>query len=271
MRVSKNLAKKFYYMLADFLIRKNPMVIPDFLKHSANIFLYFDYEREFGGHETQIVDKDIYKLLKILKHYNIKTTWFTVGRIFEKYPDSISAIIRSGHEIGSHTYAHYSPLCTSHHKLNYDFKKFSEVSGKHNVKGFHSPNGEWSLYNLKQYFKHDFTYDVVSCKRLCLEVPSLIKTGNRKVIIRLQTIGDDWPLFNRNLSVDEVYKFYCNYIERLKAGEIMGIGFHPWILFSNENNLKGFDLFLKSLKTMHNIRLETAEFYVAALKNNLLL
>ena len=51
------------------------------------------------------------RILDILKVYNIKATFFLVGRNAEKYPHIVERIYVEGHDIGNHTYSHpISPL-----------------------------------------------------------------------------------------------------------------------------------------------------------------
>lgn len=47
-----------------------------------------------------------YKLLEIFEKYNIKVTFFLVGKQIDKYPELVQAISAKGHEIGNHTYNH---------------------------------------------------------------------------------------------------------------------------------------------------------------------
>lgn len=49
-----------------------------------------------------------YKLIDICNRYNVKVTFFLVGKQIDKYPDLAKTIIQNGHEIGNHTYNHYN-------------------------------------------------------------------------------------------------------------------------------------------------------------------
>ncbi|MBA6152220.1 polysaccharide deacetylase family protein [Gelidibacter maritimus] len=44
--------------------------------------------------------------LKLLKEYHAKATFFCIGNNIEKHPEIFDAIIRDGHTVGNHTYAH---------------------------------------------------------------------------------------------------------------------------------------------------------------------
>jgi peptidoglycan/xylan/chitin deacetylase (PgdA/CDA1 family) len=46
------------------------------------------------------------KLLKVLKKYDVKATFFVVGKMAEKHPELVRAEVKNGHMIGNHTYNH---------------------------------------------------------------------------------------------------------------------------------------------------------------------
>lgn len=258
---------KLYYWIGVRLMAKRALLTPGKLKNTKNLFLYFDYEREFGGHETTISDDDINLILQLLDEYGFKITWFTVGEIFDEYPESIRGILRRGHEIGSHTYHHRPPLYTSKNALKKDFQLFKEKSQRIlNVKGFHSPNGSWSFSLLRYLKEYAYRYDVISSRKNEIIKPYIIGNGQNKYIIRLHTVGDDWFLYKNNCSEDDVLNYFIEQSNMFRIGDIGGIGFHPWILFSNQNIFNGFFKFLNYIKKQENTRYETAYFYADALK-----
>jgi len=59
------------------------------------------------------------KVLKLLKQFNAKATFFLIGKNTEKYPELVNQIIAEGHNIGSHSYAHTN---------NYGFLSRNEVT-----------------------------------------------------------------------------------------------------------------------------------------------
>jgi hypothetical protein len=115
------LLKIYYRFLA--LISLHQIKENNFESSCRKCFIYFDYEREFSGHQTNISDCDIEYLLDHLDQVKLKTTWFTVGKVIEKYPNTIPKIVEKGHEIGSHTYAHISPKAMNDINLETDFEK----------------------------------------------------------------------------------------------------------------------------------------------------
>lgn len=46
------------------------------------------------------------QLLEILDRYQIKATFFVVGKRVEQHPDAVRLILSKGHEIGNHSYSH---------------------------------------------------------------------------------------------------------------------------------------------------------------------
>ncbi|RNA61281.1 polysaccharide deacetylase family protein [Chryseobacterium nematophagum] len=46
------------------------------------------------------------QFLDLLKEYNIKATFFCIGKQIEKHPETFQRIISEGHTIGNHTYSH---------------------------------------------------------------------------------------------------------------------------------------------------------------------
>ena len=45
-------------------------------------------------------------VVDLLKKYDIKATFFVVGKNAENYPDILRQTVEYGHEIGNHTYSH---------------------------------------------------------------------------------------------------------------------------------------------------------------------
>ncbi len=46
------------------------------------------------------------KVLKLLKKYNAKATFFLIGKNLESHPEILKDMIQQGHVIGNHTYSH---------------------------------------------------------------------------------------------------------------------------------------------------------------------
>ncbi len=46
------------------------------------------------------------QLLELLERNQIKATFFVIGKIAEKYPETVQLILSKGHEVGNHSYSH---------------------------------------------------------------------------------------------------------------------------------------------------------------------
>jgi peptidoglycan/xylan/chitin deacetylase (PgdA/CDA1 family) len=68
------------------------------------------------------------KILDILYSYNIKATFFVVGKQAEKNPDILRRIYEEGHAIGNHTYTHnYAYLYKNVNNFYYELKVTERV------------------------------------------------------------------------------------------------------------------------------------------------
>jgi len=90
------------------------------------------------------------EILDILKNYQIKATFFVIGKNVELYPETAQRIIGEGHVIGNHSYTHSANLSLSTN-INYEITKAEEVifdiTGVRPVL-FRPPHGKktpWSL------------------------------------------------------------------------------------------------------------------------------
>lgn len=260
---------KFYYRFLELFflhqIKKNNL--DDAFK---NCFIYFDYEREFGGIKTNISDTDIEYILDHLDEVQIKTTWFTVGKILESYPETVSKILERGHEIGSHTYAHVSPKEMNRSTMDKDFINFERSKGNKDfsVEGFHSPKSQWSISMFNFLLKNKFSYDVISLFFKSQKIlPMKLKLLESNPIVRLVSVGDDWPLFKANKSRLEVFEYFKKLYFKTKKGDIFGIGFHPWILISDQNILLGYKDFLNYITQEKDLIIKPAIFFARAINN----
>lgn len=84
------------------------------------------------------------QFLEILRRYNIKATFFPVGKSVEAYPELARQIVEEGHEIGNHTYSHVYFVTTGAEEIEREILKAQEVTvaaaGKM-VKLFRPPGG----------------------------------------------------------------------------------------------------------------------------------
>ena len=76
------------------------------------------------------------EILDILDEYDIKATFFVIGKCCKRYPSTLKRIYDSGHEIGNHTYSHPHLSRTSLSKIKDEIEATdAEVYG---ITGMHT-------------------------------------------------------------------------------------------------------------------------------------
>src|SRR3989338_10418032 len=67
------------------------------------------------------------KVLDILNFYNIKATFFLIGKYVEDFPEITQRIIKEGHAIGNHTYNHLELRFETRQVITEEIKKCEEA------------------------------------------------------------------------------------------------------------------------------------------------
>jgi polysaccharide deacetylase family protein (PEP-CTERM system associated) len=67
------------------------------------------------------------RILDLLDEYRAQATFFVLGITAESFPDVVDAIVRRGHEIGSHSYGHRVLHCMDRHEFVRDVQASVEV------------------------------------------------------------------------------------------------------------------------------------------------
>lgn len=259
--------KVYYHINEFFSLKRFEKKSPSDIKR---LFLYFDYEREFSGFETNITDDDVKELVDKLSEYGFKSTWFTVGKVIEQYPKSLEYILAKGNEIGSHTFSHISPKEISKNELLDDLEKFNFLKQKYNLNlmGFHSPKNRWNVSMFKNLSKYGFNYDIFPPKQMKSLTGNSFECFEKDGIIRMITLGDDWPLYGAGFSREKVFEFFISLYKELKPGTPSGIGAHPWVLFSDKRILLGYYDFLEFLKNEKDLKIGEAYQFSKELRLN---
>lgn len=67
------------------------------------------------------------QILNILKKYNVKATFFVIGKNIENYPSTLKRIYEEGHEIGNHSYDHSNVSTMSKNDIKYEIDKCEQL------------------------------------------------------------------------------------------------------------------------------------------------
>jgi polysaccharide deacetylase family protein (PEP-CTERM system associated) len=105
-------------------------------------------------------------ILELLERHGVRATFFVVGEVARDAPRLIERIVRSGHEIGCHTYSHDPLWDMTPESFREDIRKFKAeiraVAGDVPVRGFRAPTfslDEGTAWALPVLAEEGFTYD----------------------------------------------------------------------------------------------------------------
>ena len=102
------------------------------------------------------------KILDILKKYDVKATFFTVGTNAERFPELIQRELNEGHEVANHTYLHKHMAKLSDDEFRDEIEGWEEVmSEDHGYQSslFRPPEG--ILTDSEKQITEELGYDVV--------------------------------------------------------------------------------------------------------------
>lgn len=141
---------KFYWIKTNALIKKIfSNYVWDVSNSENKIYLTFD-----DGPTPEITEW----VLKVLKKYNAKATFFCIGNNVEKYPEIFEKVINEGHYLGNHTFNHLNGWKTSTEDYLENSLQWSVVSEKstncrlktENCQLFRPPYGKIKLSQSKK-------------------------------------------------------------------------------------------------------------------------
>jgi peptidoglycan-N-acetylglucosamine deacetylase len=102
------------------------------------------------------------RILAFLESRGIRATWFTPGFTIESWPRECEAVVKAGHEIGHHSWAHVPPASQSREEEEADLVRANEaivrLTGR-KARGYRSPSWDLSPHTVELLVRHDFAYD----------------------------------------------------------------------------------------------------------------
>lgn len=133
------------------------------------------------------------RLLKLFRHYGIKTTWFIPGHSIETFPEECREVVEDGHEIGLHGYSHEDPLALSREQEEAVLKKSIELirglTGR-DPRGYAAPMWEHSPNTADLLLAHGVEYDHSLMHHDFL--PYYLRRGDRWAKINLDRPAESW-------------------------------------------------------------------------------
>lgn len=239
-------------------------------KHKKFGTIFFDYEGEWAKVEQKSNSViGVNHVLKTLQELNLKATFNTVGKLFER-EDIIDEIIRGKHEIASHTYKHTVVKSFSRGDIVIDFNRYRKFIKRKNIviNGFRAPQSKWNFNVLDGLIESKIKWDAEDDSAA---FPYIIKEVNGQRLWRIPVKVDDWIAEGKNFSPLEMYNYWIEkYQFAIDNGFYFSIGFHPWLLAKDPERLFYFDKFLQKLVEENKLEIltfgEVASYYDSLIK-----
>jgi len=135
------------------------------------------------------------RILDLLREFSLPATFFVPGVTAERYPQTVDAILTAGHEIGHHSYAHFSPIGQTEDVERADFERALEVlrSAGAEVEGYRCPSWEPAWRTPRIVAEHGFAYD---SSLMDSDRPYLLDTGAGEIVeLPVHWSLDDWEQY----------------------------------------------------------------------------
>lgn len=128
-------------------------------------------------------------ILDLLERHGVKATFFTPGRVAERYPDRVREIVADGHEVGLHGYTHRSPTALADGEEEAELVRARAVLEGlgATLHGYRSPSWDFSADTLALLAKHGVAYS----SNLMDDLRPYRHAGNGIVELPVQWLLDD--------------------------------------------------------------------------------
>jgi len=102
------------------------------------------------------------RILALLKSHGIRATWFVPGFTIASHPRACEAVVRDGHEVAHHSWAHVPPAQKRRAEEEADLVRANDaiaaLTGR-KARGYRSPAWELSENTVDLLLAHGFVYD----------------------------------------------------------------------------------------------------------------
>src|SRR5437763_5938688 len=102
------------------------------------------------------------RILASLKAYGMRATWFVPGFTIESHPRACEAVVREGHEVAHHSWAHVPPAQQTREEEEADLIRANEAIARltgRKARGYRSPSWDLSEHTIDLLLAHGFHYD----------------------------------------------------------------------------------------------------------------
>jgi len=135
------------------------------------------------------------RILDLLGEYSLPATFFVPGWTADRYPQTVQAILTAGHEVGHHSYAHFSPFAQTEDEERADFERALSTLQKlgADVEGFRCPSWEPAWRTPQIVAEHGLAYD---SSLMDSDRPYILDTGAGEIVeLPVHWSLDDWEQY----------------------------------------------------------------------------
>jgi peptidoglycan/xylan/chitin deacetylase (PgdA/CDA1 family) len=210
------------------------------------------------------------RILKLLKKYEITSTFFIPGWTMEKYPWVVENVMKEGHEVAHHGYLHEWPDALPPDEELAAFEKAIDVFKRHTgsyPRGYRSPAWEFSPITLKILIEHNFLF---SSNMMNSDEPYEYLSGDIRtglVELPVSWVLDDAPFFLHSLTTpgrimfppDTVSQLWCQELRTLYEDDYAKcfvITLHPQVI-GRPSRLEGLENLIKTAQMLSAARFTT--------------
>ena len=150
------------------------------------------------------------RILSLLKACGLRATWFIPGFTIESHPASCAEVVRDGHEVAHHSWAHVPPAQQTRAEEEADLVRANDaiaaLTGR-KARGYRSPSWDLSPNTIELLLSHGFLYDsslmghdyqLYRCRTgdvIELERPAVFGPETDLVEMPISWSTDDYPHF----------------------------------------------------------------------------
>ena len=135
------------------------------------------------------------RILGLLAEYSLPATFFVPGLTAERYPQTVERILEAGHEVGHHSYAHFSPFDQDEAAERADFERALAALDRLGVRpeGFRCPSWEPTWRTPALVAEYGLAYD---SSLMDDDRPYLLETPSGDVVeLPVHWSLDDWEQY----------------------------------------------------------------------------
>ncbi len=135
------------------------------------------------------------RILDLLRDYSLPATFFVPGWTADRYPHTVEAILAAGHEVGHHSYAHFSPFAQTEEEERADFGRALASLRRLGVdpEGFRCPSWEPGWRTPRIVAEHGLAYD---SSLMDSDKPYVLDTGAGEIVeLPVHWSLDDWEQY----------------------------------------------------------------------------